>query len=710
MRPEILENTLIGIDKLLVIQQCIENIQRQDIPGDTAELGVYRGGVSLFIADALPDRVHFAFDSFAGLTNAEDGVDLHKNGDFSDVVLADTLKLLDRPNIVVARGHFPDTAPTIPTRYCLVHIDADTYQSTRDALEYFYPRLSPGGFLVLDDYQWVHCPGVERAVTEFFADKSVAKQVLVNGQLVVTTAPTDTKFLRVWFDHGLGDCVHFIQVLQLYRDRNYLVSVHFEHNKSAIWHAAGIPRCELDGTPRHEFVYDGFFNQPNVKEDWSGSKTAFNMTYPPMPPLGPTGLLWEELVTVDQTDAVAQYIADHPATQQMQRALADLPRPIVLLHTNGSNWAAMKNIPPDVARELYDRLLEHTAASIVLLDWDWRVPPPRNNCRVRHVARDFGHLSTAHLLALMQEASLIIGIDSGPLHAAILTNTPALGVFHNFYPSCVTLPRARSAFMTRNADTYRPINQARRKRWSILEYGGDVPTAEDIARHAIRMLDGPRYLRPERIGRDVMLQQLVRDWLRATPPGCPDADRQRTFDWMLRETSARFGNDGPTIVETGCQRSDEDWSAGSSTYLFGCYLEGLGRGKLHSVDISESNVATARACTQPWQDYIEHHVSDSVTWLQNNEVPIDLLYLDSLDADHPETASHGLKEFQAALPSLHARSIVVIDDTSWSGSDFSAPEANSGRYRGKGAAIVPFALANGWRVAASGYQICLVRT
>ena len=707
MLPIVLNNTIINHDKLLLIKQCLENVRQQNVPGYTAELGVYRGGTSKMIALEMPDRTHYAFDTFAGLKNATPEHDKHKNDDFSDVDFSAVAALLSDPNIVIKAGYFPETvADMADATFSFVHIDADTYQSTHDALIYFYPRLSPGGFIVIDDYDWQHCPGVDEAVHEFLKDKPEKLEHMVANQAVICRLPTDTQFLRLWFDHGLGDCAHFVQMLQLYRRRNYIISVHFHTNKQELWRGSGFPFTQLNGTAYHKFPYDTLFNRPQPLPDWSGSKLAFNLTQAPLPDIVSDGRLsavWEELVAIDEKARISQYIpADICA--RVDNYLANLPRPIALLHSNGTNWAGDKNIPFAEVAALYPLLLDNSAGSVVLLDWDFRVPQHVPSCRLRHLAEDLGHIDVATLIELIRRSDLLIGVDSGPLHMAVFTDTPVLGVFHHLYPSCVTLPRPQSAFMTRNAASYQPINQARRKRWSIIEYAGALPSAKAIATHSIRMLKGPRYLTKNRAGRDAMLQQFVCDWLQAAPPGVARADRNVTMDWTLRETAARFA--APNIVETGCQRAKEDWSAGCSTYIFGAYLEGIGAGHLSSVDISAVNLSTAKICCEPWNDYISYHVSDSVKWLDDYKETIDLLYLDSLDADDPRTAEHGLLEFKAALPKLHSKSIVVIDDTLWSGA---WKEYNSGKWVGKAADIVPFALNNGWRLVCSGYQVVLIK-
>ncbi len=500
--------------------------------------------------------------------------------------------------------------------------------------------------------------------------------------------------LPIWFDHGLGDCVHFVHMLELCKQEGYQPIVHYEQNKKAVWEAAGIPYRNLDGSPYHGFAYAPGFNQPTTEPEWAGSKVAACFV-PPLPDLGPIADVWERLCAVDLSDRLYSQITQEDSDGAV-KFLADLPRPIILLHTCGSNFAEQKSIPEATTSDLYRLLLDGCDGSLVLLDWDMRVPM-LPHARVRHIKQDWGHLSISQLAAVYCEASLLIGIDSGPYHLAAMTDLPAIGVFTHHYPSCVALPRSRSAVMVRNGQDYRPINRARRARWSVLEYSGSTPDAAAIASHALRMLTGPRYLCDRsRIGRDVMLQQWVRDWLRQSTGLSPRADRDVTMDWLLSETTTRF--ESPQIVETGCTRQHEDWSAGYSTYVWGAYLDGLGAGHLDTVDLDATHLSTAREVCLPWSACITYHASDSTTWLAARREPIDVLYLDSLDEGHSGHAEHCLAEVQAALPTLHERSLIAIDDTVWSGG-----------WKGKGALAVPYMLSHGWRLAASGYQCVLER-
>ena len=57
--------------------------------------------------------------------------------------------------------------------YSLVHLDADLYISTRDAIIYFYPRLNPGAVCIFDDYKWPKCEGVQKAIEELIPNEEL---------------------------------------------------------------------------------------------------------------------------------------------------------------------------------------------------------------------------------------------------------------------------------------------------------------------------------------------------------------------------------------------------------------------------------------------------------------------------------------------------------------------------------------------------------
>jgi O-methyltransferase len=146
-------------------------LRTQKIPGDIAEVGVYRGGSARLICEVKGDRALHLFDTFAGLpeTGPEDSK-LFQKGGFASSYAHVEAYLKSFPNVHFHPGLFPDTAKGLEhLRFSFVHLDVDLYRSTASALEWFYPRLQPGAVLISHDY--VNADGVRKAFDEFFADK-----------------------------------------------------------------------------------------------------------------------------------------------------------------------------------------------------------------------------------------------------------------------------------------------------------------------------------------------------------------------------------------------------------------------------------------------------------------------------------------------------------------------------------------------------------
>jgi hypothetical protein len=146
------------------------------VPGDTAECGVYRGAGSYLIcranaAEQGGSRWHHAFDSFEGLSAplAVDGAHWRR-GDLACGEEEVRARLAAFERVRLHRGWIPERFGAVAdARFAFVHVDVDLYEPTRDSLAFFYPRLSPGGILLCDDYGFTTCPGATRAVDEYLA-------------------------------------------------------------------------------------------------------------------------------------------------------------------------------------------------------------------------------------------------------------------------------------------------------------------------------------------------------------------------------------------------------------------------------------------------------------------------------------------------------------------------------------------------------------
>lgn len=169
------------------------------LPGEVAEAGVWRGGVTYMLASIFAGHktVH-AFDSWEGLpglteedcTDALDRCDIgfHKGWGKCD---PPTEYLSHFTNVVLHKGWFADTFPMADVEeFCFVHVDCDLYQPIKECLEFFYPRLVPGGYMGIDDYlepeKW---PGAVKAVDDYFTTHSCSYKFYRWGGIYLRKLP-----------------------------------------------------------------------------------------------------------------------------------------------------------------------------------------------------------------------------------------------------------------------------------------------------------------------------------------------------------------------------------------------------------------------------------------------------------------------------------------------------------------------------------------
>ena len=160
--------------------------------GAFAECGVFKGASAYTLAKELqrrePDRRLHLYDSFQGLSSpgSLDGTHWTK-GDLSGRLDEVQSNLKDvAAQIVYHQGWIPDCFDENSEQmFSFVHIDVDLHQPTLDALQYFYPRMSPHGIILSDDYGFETCPGARKAFDDFFRDKKEMVMHLPTGQGVV---------------------------------------------------------------------------------------------------------------------------------------------------------------------------------------------------------------------------------------------------------------------------------------------------------------------------------------------------------------------------------------------------------------------------------------------------------------------------------------------------------------------------------------------
>lgn len=296
---------------------------------------------------------------------------------------------------------------------------------------------------------------------------------------------TDKPKIRLAFNtHGLGDCVHAATALRLYIQRGYDVQIQVEDNKRWVWEAAGIPIYEgEESLPVHPYYY------PDMGKFWdlsapdhTFSKISHFFEIAELPKLGAKEEVWQ-MICAERFDA-SPFIPPE-AHAEAEAFLKDMPRPIFVLHTKGTNWQAEKSIPDDVALQTIVGLLSHTSGSVIVLDYDCRAPMV-GDARCKGIKPSWGHIGVDRLCALLQRTDLFIGVDSGPFHvASLMTQAPCLGVFRKIPAPRCCLPSSTTHYLAPAKDHEHWASRS--GEWKFLEYPMPEVTATDIVSIAMRL-------------------------------------------------------------------------------------------------------------------------------------------------------------------------------------------------------------------------------
>lgn len=157
----------------------LRQILDEDIKGDFAELGVYQGTSASILAHYADqgNKEVYLFDTFEGFDGRDlVGIDTDKEGDFTDTSYREVSEFIGYKDVCNYQvGYFPEslTDDVMDKVFSFVHLDCDLYGPMRDALMFFWPRLSSGGVLFLHDYSSGYWAGAKKAVDEFCYETGV---------------------------------------------------------------------------------------------------------------------------------------------------------------------------------------------------------------------------------------------------------------------------------------------------------------------------------------------------------------------------------------------------------------------------------------------------------------------------------------------------------------------------------------------------------
>jgi len=185
--------TMIGLKRLDNIEYCFNQVIKNNIEGDFIETGVWRGGATIFMNALLKNsdiknRTVWVTDSFEGLPKPNDEKYPQDKGDvhftkFELAISLETVKhnfekynLLDE-NVKFLKGWFKDTLPNaLIEKLAILRLDGDMYESTMDSLVNLYPKLSKGGYLIIDD--WGAVKGCKQAVLDYRQKNDITEEII----------------------------------------------------------------------------------------------------------------------------------------------------------------------------------------------------------------------------------------------------------------------------------------------------------------------------------------------------------------------------------------------------------------------------------------------------------------------------------------------------------------------------------------------------
>lgn len=188
--------------RLFTFELCAKEIIENNVVGEVAELGVFRGDFSRLLNEIFHDKKLYLFDTFESFCS-KDIEEERKNKYMKDDIITQVTqglkdtnveyvmsKMKNKDKVIIKKGYFPESLGSLEERFCFVSLDVDLYRPTLEGLKYFYERLSPGGYIFIHDYNHKLFPGVYAAVRDF--EKIIGYKICkcpvsdLGGTLIIT--------------------------------------------------------------------------------------------------------------------------------------------------------------------------------------------------------------------------------------------------------------------------------------------------------------------------------------------------------------------------------------------------------------------------------------------------------------------------------------------------------------------------------------------
>ena len=165
--------------RMATIKNTLKELDSSGIPGALAELGVYRGGTSAMMNGWSPNRVLYLMDTFEGFDQRD--LDVEKDQgyssgaiEFEETSVERVLSIMPhRQQCKVVKGFFPESAADVSDVFAFVMIDVDLFQPIYEGLNWFWPKMVPGGVIMVHDFGTQKFKGAREAVRRFSEEQYV---------------------------------------------------------------------------------------------------------------------------------------------------------------------------------------------------------------------------------------------------------------------------------------------------------------------------------------------------------------------------------------------------------------------------------------------------------------------------------------------------------------------------------------------------------
>jgi len=161
--------------RIRTFELVVKEIERKNVEGNVAELGVFQGDFARYINMAFPNRICYLFDTFESFRPSELILEMERgnagealNRRFMNTSVERVVsRMPNKDQIVCKKGFFPESLNGLEDRFAFVSLDVDFEQAIYDGLEYFYPRLNKGGYMFVHDYNSYRLKGVSKAIATY---------------------------------------------------------------------------------------------------------------------------------------------------------------------------------------------------------------------------------------------------------------------------------------------------------------------------------------------------------------------------------------------------------------------------------------------------------------------------------------------------------------------------------------------------------------